>query len=520
MPLGSYHHCWVTWWGTLFLGLFFGFFPKSRGQTPPDSRPNIVLILCDDMGWSDLGCYGGEIQTPHIDRLAREGLRFTHFYNNGKCTTTRASLMTGLYPREGRGPLLGQAMLTLAEALKMAGYQTAMSGKWHLGSQSPFRPIDRGFDDYYGLMDGACHYFEPTRPDPDFKQHRVRVFAHNDLPITSFEEGFYTTDAFSDQACRQIMEMAARPQPFFLHLAYTAPHYPLHAPAEVVARYQGKYLLGWEKLRELRHRRQIELGLVDPGWKLPLDDPLVEPWGQQAHPSWQAERMAVYAAMVDRMDQGIGKVLKTLRQAGVDRETLVVFLSDNGGCSEVYAQDRMEFKPGSGDHYMTCGPGWAHAQNTPFRRFKTWMHEGGIATPMIVRWPERIAPNTVTQQMGHVMDFMPTFLELAGASYPSTYRGQDLIPLEGRSLLPVFHGRDTGWIPDLKWAYRGCRAIRQGDWKLVWDRAFKHWELYHLVHDRTEMTDLSLQYPDRVQAMAESWELWAVHLGIERASLQ
>ena len=480
----------------------------SPHQVSSGTRPNIVLILCDDMGWSDLGCYGGEVQTPYLNQLAHEGLRFTHCYNNAKCTTTRASLMTGLYPRQGGDHLLGEAMVTMAEALKKVGYQTAMSGKWHLGSQFPLRPVDRGFDHFYGLLDGACHYFDPSKPDPDFKGHRVRVFVDGEEPVTTFPSDFYTTDAFADRACQQIRQMAELEAPFFMHLAFTAPHYPLHAFREDVEDYQGVYKEGWESLRLKRHQRQISMGLVDPGWRLPERDPEVEPWKDQTHASWQSQRMATYAAMIDRMDRGIGKVLQTLTETGLEQDTLVVFLSDNGGCAEVYSQDLPEHQPGSGDSYMTCGPGWAFAQNTPFRRFKTWLHEGGIATPMIVRWPTRIAPNTVSSQVCHIIDLMPTFLEVAQGTYPTQYRGRPIIPCEGVSLTPIFSGQSLPGSRVLWWEYRGSRAVREGPWKLVRDRKRPDWELYHMEHDRTETNDLAKQYPEKVTQMAKSWQGW------------
>ena len=386
-----------------------------------DVKPNIVLIMCDDMGWSDIGSYGGEVHTPSLDRLATEGVRFTQFYNCAKCTTTRAALLTGLYPRQNKGPLLSKSMVTLGEALGLAGYQTTLSCKWHLGSTYPRRPVDRGFEEYYGLMDGCCHYFNPAKPDPEFKNHRIRTFGHNEDILTEFPEDFYTTDAFTDHAVQNIHRMAKRDAPFFLHVCYTAPHYPLHAPEEDTERYVGKYSEGWESLRRTRHERQVAMGLIDSGWKLPSADPEAGSWEEQAHKDWQDRRMAVYAAMIDRMDQGIGRILTAIYQAGVKDHTMVLFLSDNGGCSERYGQDLPENTTGSPEYYMTCGPGWAFAQNTPFRRYKTWMHEGGISTPLIVRWPKVIQPNSVTHQVGHIIDLMPTFLEAAHAKYPAIY---------------------------------------------------------------------------------------------------
>ncbi|MDA7622364.1 arylsulfatase [Verrucomicrobia bacterium] len=484
-----------------------------NGIIQAKAKPNIVLIMCDDMGWSDIGCYGGEVRTPHLDRLASEGLRFTQFYNSAKCTTTRAALLTGLYPRQKKGPLLKGSMVTLGEALQLAGYQTAMSGKWHLGATKPRRPVDRGFQEYYGLMDGGCHYFNPVKPDPDFKKNRIRVFGQNETIITEFSKDFYTTDAFTDHAVINIQRMAKSDAPYFMHVCYTAPHYPLHAPEEDVQKYLGKYKEGWENLRGVRHKKLVRLGLIDAGWKLPSADPEAGNWEDQKDKDWQDRRMAVYAAMIDRMDQGIGRILNAIEESGETDNTMILFLSDNGGCGETYSQDRSENVPGSSEHYMTCGPGWASAQNTPFRRFKSWMHEGGISTPLIVRWPDVIQPNTVTHQVGHIIDFMPTFLEAAQTDYPNVFKGNSIIPLEGKSLIPIFIGQQREGHKILWWEFIGNRAVREGNWKLVWDRKIQNWELYHMRHDRTEMVDLALQYPDKVRKMASSWNSWAINTG-------
>lgn len=478
------------------------------------ARPNILLIMCDDMGWSDIGCYGGEIQTPNLDRLAGEGLRFTQFYNCAKCTTTRAAIMTGLHPRRGGRSLLNDNLVTVAEVLKTAGYQTGLSGKWHLGSRAPHRPVDRGFDEYYGLMDGACNFFNPVQPDPQFKGGNVRVFGHNDQLITAFPDDFYTTDAFTDHAVRTIHRFATNDSPFFVHVTYNAPHYPLHAWPEDIAKYEGKYLGGWQALRESRHRRQIELGLIDPQWQLPPPDPEVLDWENQENKRWQDRRMAVYAAMVDRMDQGIGRLLQALRDTGTDQNTVVMFLSDNGGCSEEYGHDTPEFLPGPKENYTTCGPSWAYAQNTPFRRFKAWMHEGGISTPFIVRWPGRVPAGAVTRQVAHIIDLMPTFVELAGAVYPAEFNGHAVLPVEGLSLTPVLAGGERSGHQTLWWEFSGNRAVRQGDWKLCWDKREKRWELYDLKADRTEMNDLAPAHPERVRALAASWQAWARRTGV------
>ncbi len=501
---------------SLLFALLFGFCHLvSAADSSSAPRPNIVLIMADDMGFSDLGCYGSEIKTPNLDRLAHEGLRFTQFYNNAKCTTTRASLVTGLYPRQ-TGPLLKRNMVTFGEALKLAGYQTALIGKWHLGSKPGSRPFDRGFDEYYGLMDGCCNYFDPAQRDPDFKGGHLRVFGHNDELITNFPAGFYTTDAFTDHAVQTIRRFTRNRQPFFVHVCYTAPHYPLHAKPADIAKYRGKYAMGWEALRTQRHERQLAMGLIDPHWKMPPRDPLAAPWSSEANQDWQATRMEVYAAMVDCLDQGVGRILQALKDAGADRNTLVLFLSDNGGCSEHYGDDNPNHVVGIKETYATCGPGWAYAQNTPFRRYKTWMHEGGISTPLIARWPGHVRPDTRTSQVGHIIDMMPTFLELAGADYPKTYEGHSILPCEGLSLVPILEGQPRHGHDTLYWEYTGNRAIRQDNWKLVWDRTVRKWELYDVVKDRTETQNLAAENPERVQSMAATWESWAEETGVKR----
>ncbi len=492
---------------------------QSATGSASGSRPNIILIMADDMGWSDIGCYGGEIDTPNIDRLAAEGMRFTQFYNNAKCTTTRASLLTGLYPRKGGkgSELLDPNMLTLGEAMKLAGYQTGMSGKWHNGSKAPHRPFDRGFDESYGLWDGCCNFFYPTQPDPKFKGGRVRPFGRNDEMITEFPDDYYTTDAFTDHAIETIKAQAAKGEPFFHYLAYTAPHYPLHALPEDIAKYKDRYKEGWEKLRQRRHQRQIEYGLVDPLWKMdPLDDK-AEPWDEAKtlDENWQNLRMEVYAAMIDRMDQNIGRLLTALEEIGTTENTLILFLSDNGGCSETPGGNDPAQVPGPREFYSHVGPGWASASNTPFRRYKSYCHEGGVSTPLVVRWPAVIQPENITNQVGHIIDFLPTFLDAAGAAYPTEYNGNQIIPAEGKSLLPIFQGEEREPHEDIFWHWAGTRGVRHGNWKLDWDKGAKAWELYDLAADRTEMNNLAAEHPDLVAELGKKWEDWAALTGVK-----
>lgn len=478
------------------------------------SRPNIILIMADDMGFSDIGCYGGEVRTPNLDRLAREGMRFTQFYNCAKCTTTRAALITGLYPRP-RGGLLKKNMVTLGELVRSAGYQTSLSGKWHLGSSPTTHPYHRGFDDYYGLLDGCCNFFDPSQRDPDFKGGRVRRFGHNDELITSFPEDFYTTDAFTDHAIEMVRRFARHDRPFFVHICYTAPHYPLHALPQDIARYRGKYMMGWDELRRQRYRRQLEMKLIDSRWKLSERDSRSYDWQTSDQP-WEDLRMSVYAAMIDRMDQNIGRVLQTLKEVGVERNTLVLFLSDNGGCAEEPGGRNAQLTPGPREFYTAVGPAWGWAQNTPFRRYKAWVHEGGISTPLIARWPAVIEPNTMTNQVGHLIDFMPTFAELASASYPPRHGGMETFPLEGLSLVPVLEGQQRQPHDALFWEWSGNRAVRQGDWKLVWDKQVGRWELYDLRIDRTETNNLADQDRQRVDQMSQAWLAWARRTGVIR----
>lgn len=492
-------------------GLLGSALRSGMAGEPPSARPNIVLIMADDMGYSDIGCYGSEIQTPHLDRLARQGLRFTQFYNNAKCIPTRVSILTGVYPR-GERPRLTTNMVTVAELLRGAGYQTALSGKWHLGANPSQRPIDRGFDEFYGLLDGCCNYFNPAQRDPPSEGGRIRIFAHNDRRITKFPEDFYTTDAFTDHAIATLRGFAGTGKPFFLHLCYTAPHSPMHARPEDIARYQGKYVAGWAALRQQRYARQLELKLLDPKWELPGPDALVYNW-DQSDQKWEDRRMAVYAAMVDRMDQDIGRVLQTLQELKVETNTVVIFLSDNGSSSEESGGRDTSQMAGPKSSYMNVGPGWAWAHNTPFRRYKLWVHEGGIATPFIVRWPGVVKPNTLTHQVGHIIDVLPTCLELAGAKYPREFQGKAILPVDGRSLVPAFRGQEVPPPGLLFWEQDGNRAVRQGKWKLVWDVELKRWELYDLEADRTETRDLVTKFPAKVAELAAAYDSWARSTG-------
>ncbi|APZ96179.1 Arylsulfatase [Fuerstiella marisgermanici] len=499
------------------------------------SRPNVILIMADDLGFSDLGCYGGEIDTPNIDRLAEQGMKFSQFYNCAVCRTSRVSLLTGLHPRRIKGRMLHDNMTTLGEVAQSAGYRTSLIGKWHFPVTKPMDksrlPTRRGFERFYGLAAGCCNYFNPAMPFPKFYRGQgPDPFLEQETPVTQFPPDYYSTDAFTDRAVQQIEEFsqAADKPPFFLHLCYTAPHYPLHAKPHDIAKYEGRFDDGYFKIRENRLKRLKELGLVDPKWKLSAPDVsqgklaydyAVTPWDQIENLPRERRRMEVYAAMVDSMDQGIGRVLAAIESAGIADNTCVMFLSDNGGCAshsgyhdgEIREQHETYNKelPGSVNTYDYVAQGWGWAQNAPFRRHKVWTHEGGISTPLIVRWPKVVSPGVLSHQVGHVVDIMPTLLEISGAPYPEQRNEVAVLPIEGLSLLPVFQGKERAGHPSLSWYLYGNRAVRQGKWKLVWGSNVRKWELFDMELDRTETNDLASQYPQRVKQMETDWLRWA-----------
>ncbi|MCP5521746.1 MAG: arylsulfatase [Verrucomicrobiales bacterium] len=479
------------------------------------ASPNIVLILADDLGFSDIGCYGGEIATPNLDRLAAGGLRFTRFYNCAKCETTRATLLTGRYHHEVGIAKLANAA-TLAEVARGAGYTTLMAGKWHMNGN----PLDRGFDRYFGHLSGACNYFTG---DNTFRVDR-EVY---EVPAS----GFYTTDADTDWALRFIRE-ADPGRPLFLYLAYNAPHYPLQAPEAEVRKYLGKYRPGWDVLQQQRLARQREMKLLPRDYPLPprpADVPAWDSLTEQEHAEHDLT-MATFAAMVDRMDQNIGRVLATLRETGRAQNTLVLFLSDNGACPfqrtkpATRTQNLMPWNPKS---YWTYDKGWAHVGNTPFREYKQNQHEGGISTPCIVHWPAGLrragdggsgfrdsAAGRLTDQPAHLVDLMATLVDLAGATYPLEMHGDPVGPMRGLSLRPILEGRQRAPNPLLHFTFYGKNnALLQGDWKLV-NRNFGPWELYNLIEDRTELSNLASALPERLSEMNATWRKLAAEIGV------
>lgn len=514
-------------------GVLIGAGSVLGGETP---RPNILLILADDLGFSDLGSYGGEIRTPNLDQLAQDGTRFTQFYNAAVCATSRASLMTGLYNRRMRGGFLGENMVTLAEVLQRAGYATAAIGKWHLGSDARNRPLARGFDEYYGILNGSSDHFDPARPGPSLtkaKSEPKRDFYQNEALVMDFPKEFYSTDAYSDRAIETIREFGGRDKPFFIYLSYTAPHFPIQAPIEDVQRYRGRYGEGYTRLRERRFERQVELGVINPditiltaadrrtgGFTYDYEIPSWEDLTVEAR-NREEQRMEVYAAMVDRLDQGVGRVLEALEASGAAKNTIVLFLSDNGGCASWFPDKVDELNaynqglPVSDPRvYEFVGPGWGWAQNAPFRRFKVWTYEGGICTPLIVRWPGVTHPGSITNQPGHMVDFMPTLLKAAGANYPRRRNGLIVPPMEGEDLEPILRGRPA--VPrevPFYWEVWGNRALRQGDWKIVWGASDLRWELFNLASDRAETADLAQVHPERLAAMVAEWEKMASQAG-------
>lgn len=501
----------------------------SRAETNQPPRPNVIVIVADDLGFSDLGCYGSEVNTPNLDKLAADGVRFTQFYNCARCCPTRAALLTGIYPHQaGVGHMLGNwkppsystglgpQCVTIAELLKKAGYRTYHVGKWHVGNLNKDKlpvanhPLDRGFDRAYGTGGGG-NYFAPSPLYLD----RQNVKPGND---------YYITDAFTDYAVKFLTEHGKdhQAQPFFLHLCYTAPHFPLQAKPVDIAKYQGKYRAGWDKLRDQRLAQQKALGIMSASAELSPRDPEARAWTDvpEAERGEWDQRMAVYAAMIDCLDQGIGRVLQTVKDVGAEQNTIVLFFSDNGASAEAldsWPNPARGHKPGSvvgtSESHRCLEVGWANAANTPFREHKMWIQEGGISTPLIARWPGGIkTPGKIIPAVGHVIDLMPTCLELAGATFPAKFGERPLTPLEGRSLLPALRGEQAG-PRTLAWEHEGNRGLRAGDWKLVGSYE-KPWELYDLSVDRSECHNLAGSNPERLNSLVADWQHWADRVGV------
>ncbi len=484
------------------------------------AKPNIIVILADDMGYSDIGCYGGEIPTPNLDALAKGGLRFTEFYNTGRCCPTRASLLTGLYQHQaGIGHMneddglpgyvghLNDRCVTLAEVLKPAGYFTAMTGKWHVGQDAGVTPWGRGFERNLTAPAGGFYGADSPRAKLYLNGEKIA----NDDP--RLPEDWYTTDLWTDFGIRFIDEAISEKKPFFLYLAENAPHFPLQAPAEDIAKFRhGIYQQGWDKLREARYERQKAMGLIDPKWELSPRDEDVRAWDSLS--AEEKDRfdhiMSIYAACVWHMDLAIGKLVAALKEKGVYDDTLILFMSDNGGNAEGGPQGRLNGKnPGGAGSTVFCGQSWANLENTPNRLYKHFNHEGGISTPLIAHWPAGIsAKDEFRTQPAHLIDIMATVADFGGATYPKEFGGKEILPMEGRSLRPAFENKPLE-RDAIFWEHEGNAAIRTGDWKLVREGLRGAWELYDLKADRTETHDLAAQEPDRVERMDALWTAWA-----------
>lgn len=539
----------------------------ATAQERPVARPNIIVILADDMGFSDIGCYGSEIETPQLDALAADGLQFTQFYNGARCCPTRASLLTGLYAHQtGVGWMvdskkggpgyegdLNNRCVTIAEVLSGAGYRNYAAGKWHVTplkrSQGKLQkhnwPMQRGFDRYYGTIHGAGSLWDPNTlvrgnelispyADPDYQP----------------KHGFFYTDAISDHASKFVREHHEKhdTQPFFLYVSYTAAHWPMHARERDIKKYRGRYREGFAAVRAQRLLKQQGRGLIDEAWPLSAAP---GSWNKVADQAFEERCMEVYAAMVDSMDQGIGRIVTSLRETGQLENTLILYLQDNGGCAEGYGrgkkpnkpatkraaepslppmaadalQDRMAPKqtrdgypvrqgygvmPGAADTYIAYGRDWANVSNTPFRMYKHWVHEGGIATPLIAHWPKGIkGAGTIRHEVGHLVDIMATAIELSGATYPSARQSTNTLPPEGVSLASVFAGNDRATRPPIYFEHEGNRAVRDGKWKLCAKGPRGKWELYDMLQDRVESQDVAAKFPEVKKRLVAAWEAWA-----------
>jgi arylsulfatase A-like enzyme len=485
-----------------------------------DERPNIVIVMVDDMGFSDIGCYGSEIPTPNLDALAANGLRFTQFYNTGRCCPTRASLLTGLYAHQtGVGHMTGDygvpgyrgalnnRCVTIGDVARSAGYMSLATGKWHVGhSESSMLPRARGFDRYYGVPEGGGFYFQ-VKPG--------RSILLNDDTLYSMQmpapDGWYSTDAWTEYGLKFIDEATAADKPFLLYLAHNAPHFPLQATADDIARFRGRYKAGWDQLSQERYARQIEMRLINADWEKSGRADGVALWSSLS-PEKQDRfdhLMAAYAACVWRMDRAIGTLVDGLKERELFDNTLILFLSDNGGCAESGVNGLSTGDPTTANSNWFCGQSWAWLQDTPFRKFKHYNHEGGIASPLIAHWPAGIkSKGEYRRQPAHVIDIMATVVDVTGTDYPTEHNGQSILPLEGTSLRPAFEDQPLQ-REALFWEHEGNAAIRKDDWKLVRLGGKGAWELYNLKADRTEQHDLASELPDRVRDLAAEWHAWA-----------
>ena len=499
---------------------------KAAPAAKPASKPNIVVILVDDMGISDLGCYGSEIPTPNLDSLAADGLKYTQFYNTSRCCPSRTSLLTGLYSHEaGVGNMmnnqgapgylghLNDECVTIAEVLKPAGYFTAMVGKWHVGQDQGVTPWGRGFDHSLNAPSGGFYYGGGAVSKTELYLDGQKI-ANDDPRLPA---NWYSTDLWSVYANKFIDQAVGEKKPFYIHLCYNAPHFPLQAPADEIAKFRGKYKEGWDKMRETRHAKQIQLGVVDSAWPISPRADAVSAWDNLS-PAQQDRFdsiMAVYAACVAHMDKGVGQVVAHLKEKGVLENTVILFMSDNGGNAETGPNGRNGGDPSQARSGWYCGESWAFLENTPFRRYKHFTMEGGISTPLIVHWPKGIsAKGELRKQPGHITDIMPTCVELAGATYPKEFKGKAIHPMEGQSLVGSFSNKPIT-RDAIYWEHIGNAAIRVGDMKLVRIGYDAPWELYDMSKDRTELHDLASAKPEEVKTLAAKWEAWALRTHVK-----
>lgn len=536
--------------------LSIGVLHQAVAQRQKDQSPNIVLILADDLGFSDIGCYGAEINTPNLDKLASGGIRFSQFYNASRCCPTRAALLTGLYNHKagigdmstdqhlpGYRGFLKENTVTIAEVLKTAGYQTGMVGKWHLSNTpalpskedhllwlahqkkekyfAPVEqyPVNRGFDKYYGNIWGVVDFFDPFS------------LVNGTQAVDTVGKDFYYTDAINDTASNYIRSFKKSGKPFFLYVAHTAPHWPLQALPEDIKKYENVYKQGWDKIRNARFAKLKKEGLIGSDAVLPERWKSNLRWEDNPDKEWDAYAMAVKAAMIERMDAGIGRIIKTLKETGQLENTLILFLSDNGASSDnaqnygpgfdrpgstrdgrkIIFPVNKKVLPGAQTTFASANDMWSNVSNTPFRYWKIKQYEGGIATPLIAYWPKVITERgKITNQVGHVIDFMPTFMELSGAEYPQKFKGKSITPYAGKSLADIFKGRQRQGHEYLFFEHLNSRGVRYGDWKLVTLNANAEWELYNLKSDRTETRNVAAQNPALVEKLAEAWDKWAI----------
>jgi arylsulfatase len=520
------HHSFLKY---LVLGLLVAMISAMPSSASGAAKPNIIIIMTDDMGFSDLGCYGSEINTPNLDALAQKGIRFTQFYNTSRCCPTRASLLTGLYPHQAgvggmmhdegpdkpgyRGRLM-ERCVTIADVLGQAGYRTIQTGKWHVGDkEKSWWPLGRGFDRCYSCPQGGGFYFRPSA----FRLERYVIQGDEVLYDRQKDppEGWYATDAWTDEGLKYVREAVEQKKPFLWYLAHNAPHYPLKAKSEDIAKYRGKYKIGWDAIRQQRYEKLIKLGIIDRNWKLSAREKGIPAWDtlSEKEKDEQDLRMATYAAMIDCVDQNVGKIVTTLKQLKAYNNTLILFLHDNGGSNEggKMGENTGNGVCGTAESFALYGACWANVSDTPFQKYKKFIHEGGISSPLIAHWPKGINAGlngTLATEPTHLIDLMATCVDLADTSYPESFERNKIIPMEGVSLNPIFRGKHFERDAPLFFEHMGNRGVRHGKWKLVAVKGGP-WELYDMQTDRTEQSDKAAELPEQVEQLSTLYDVWA-----------